>query len=171
MIAPNEDYDSKLQEITSADNDILMETMRENGQLQDKPKVGMFWYNPERNILVGVHSAHASELSFNAKGRKTMQVLHHKVWPDVREDAIAIGSNDKIWGEEDYTQVPRGRIFQIETSDPSTEYFEVLVGSWINEYPQAVELIVKRFNLAHSDFQFIHSEHWDIGKGTSEFLI
>ena len=161
----------KVQKIASADNEILMETMRENGRLQENPQVGMFWYNPARNRLVGVYSAYASELSFNAKGRKTMQVLHHKVWQDVREDAIENGSIDKIWEEEDYTQVPRGRIFQIEVPNSNAEYFEVLVGSWIKEYPQAVDLILKRFNLEHSDYQFIHSEHWDVGRGTSEFLI
>ena len=161
----------KVQKISTADNEILMETMRENGRSLDNPQVGMFWYNPQRNRLVGVYSAYASELSFNAKGRKTMQVLHHKVWPDVREDAIANGSNDKIWREEDYTQVPRGRIFQIEVPGSDAEYFEILVGSWINEYPQAADLIIKRFNLELSDFQFIHSEHWDVGRGTSELFI
>ena len=133
----------KAQKISEADNEILMETMRENGRFQDNPQVGMFWYSPQRNRLVGVHSAYASELSFNAKGRKTMQVLQHKVWPDVREDAIANGSNDKIWSEEDYTQIPRGRIFQIKVPNSDVEYFEILVGSWINEYPQAANLIVK----------------------------
>jgi hypothetical protein len=157
----------ELKKITEGETELLMETMRANGNSQNNPKVGMFWYNPERNRLAGVHSAYASELPFNAKGRKTMQVLHHTAWPDIREDAIANGSNDAIWREEDYTLVPRGRIFQIQLSDSSEEYFEIHIGSWLNEYPDVPALILKAFNLGQAKCDFIQSEHWDIGRGTS----
>lgn len=167
----DESKGSKLRKITADDNELLMETMRENADYQDAPKVGMFWYNPERNRLVGIRSAYADDLSFNSKGRKTVRDLHHKVWSKVRTDAIADGSSDAIWYEEDYTQVPRGRVFQIEVPDSDAEYFEILVGSWINRYPQAMQLILDEFNLAGTEYQFVHSEHWDEGRGTSEFFV
>jgi len=154
--------------ISNENNEILMDTMRANIDSQERPKVGMFWYNPERNRLIGIRSAFAHDLSFNAKGRKTVSDLHAKVWDDVREDAVANGSADIIWQEEDYTQVPRGRVFQIQVPDSAAEYFEVLVGSWINDFPDAIQSIIKAFNLNEADYQFIRSEHWDIGRGTSE---
>jgi len=156
---------------TSEQCEVLYDTMRANVSMQKRPKVGMFWFNPQRNRLVGVHSAFAHDLSFNSKGRKTVSDLHHTAWEGVREDAVANGSADDIWQEADYTQVPRGRVFQIQVPDSDAEYFEVLLGKWIHEYPDAKQLIVKAFNLEQSEFAFIYSQHWDIGHGTSEFFI
>ena len=155
--------------ISSDDNDILMEAMRDTVDTQDEPKVGIFWYNPERNRLIGVSSVYASDLSYNAKGRKTLHTLHHTAWPKLRENAILDGSKDTIWKEEDYTQVPRGRVFQIDRM--GTASFEVLVGSWIHEYPQAARLIIDEFNLKEGEFDFVESEHWNVGRGTSEIFI
>ena len=149
----------------------LMATMRDGAGSQDSPKVGIFWYNPERNRLVGVRSAYAKELAFNPRGRKTLTVLHHTEWPSVREDAIANGSTDEIWTEEDYTQVPRGRVFQTALPGSDAEYFEVLVGSWLRQYPQAGELIRDQFNLRHADHDIIEDGHWDIGRGLSEIFM
>jgi len=157
--------------ITAAQNEILMDTMRDAVDSQDGPKVGMFWYNPARNVLIGVHSAFACELPFNNKGRKTLRVLHHTAWPAVRKAAIAIGSTDSLWNEEDYTQVPRGRVFQIVVPRSDVPYFEILVGSWADEYPQALQLIIDEFNLKGADFDFVHSRHWDVGQGTSEIFV
>ena len=155
--------------ISSDDNDILMEAMRDTIDTQDEPKVGIFWYNPERNRLVGVSSVYAADLSYNAKGRKTLRTLRHTAWLKIRKNAILDDSNDKIWLEEDYTQVPRGRVFQIDRT--GTASFEVLVGSWIHEYPQAAQLIVDEFNLKEDEFYFVESEHWNVGRGTSEIFI
>ena len=157
--------------IPAAQNELLMDTMRDSVDAQDGPKVGMFWYNPARNVLVGVHSAYACELPFNEKGRKTLKVLHHTAWPGVRKAAVAIGSTDDIWQEEDYTQVPRGRVFQIQAPGRRAGYFDILVGGWADDCPQALELIVDEFNLKGAEYYFIHSEHWDIGRGTSELFI
>jgi len=160
-----------LSAISAMENEILMETMRNHVDAQQGPKVGMFWYNPKRNVLVGVHSAYACELPFNDKGRKTVQVLHHTAWPGVRKAATAIGSTDSIWDEEDYTLVPHGRVFEIEAPGSSSQYFDILAGSWMEDYPEAMQLILDEFNLHDVKFAFIHSEHWDIGRGTSEIFI
>jgi hypothetical protein len=97
--------------------------------------------------------------------------LHHLEWAKVREEALLNGSTDVIYTHEDYTLVPRGRVFSVAVPNSDIEFFEVLVGSWHKDYPQALELIMKEFNLENTQFQFIHSEHWDIGRGTSELFI
>ncbi|MCL1881081.1 MAG: hypothetical protein FWF76_02770 [Oscillospiraceae bacterium] len=167
----NQNNIEKIKTSTNEECEILFETMRENIKAQNKPKIGMFWYNPERKRLVGVRSTFAHDLSFNSKGRKTVSDLHHTVWNDVREEALANGSPDAIWNEEDYTQVPRGRIFQIKVPDSDAEYFEILVGKWIHDHPEVTRLILKSFNLDETDHAFIYSQHWDIGHGTSELFI
>jgi len=165
------DSSNSIRNSLDEESEILFDTMRDNLDSQTRPKVGMFWFNPERNRLVGVRSAFAHDLAFNSKGRKTVSDLHHTVWDDVREEALDNGSSDKIWGETDYTQVPRGRVFQIKVQDSGVEYFEILLGKWIHDYPQAAKLILKKFNLEGAEHEFIYSQHWDIGHGTSEFFI
>jgi hypothetical protein len=159
-----------LLSIGAMENETLMQTMRATVHAQHDPKVGMFWYNPARDVLVGVHSVFAAELPFNARGRKTMQVLHHTAWPGVCKAAKAIGSSDAIWDEEDYTLVPRGRVFEIAVSGDAP-YFEVLVGSWAEDYPHVLAMIAEEFNLLNTKHDFIHSRHWDIGRGTSEIFV
>ena len=154
---------------TLAEHHEFMETMREGMVPENSAEVGLFWYNPERNRLVGVYSYPAMALPFNEKGRKTLRKYHHLEWPSVREEALDNGAQDTIWQEEDYTQVPRGRVFEVQYGDEP--YFEVMVGQWINEYPSAKALILKRFKLDKNYTEFIYSPHWDIGHGTSEFLI
>ena len=145
-----------IKKTTSEEHEILMQSMRDNREMQNGPKVGMFWYNPERNRLVGVRSMFASELRFNEKGRKSVKIWHHTTWPEVREEALALGSTDAIWQEEDYTMVPRGRVFQLEVPNSDAEYYEIYVGSWIYKYPDAKQLIVTAFNLENSDYTFTH---------------
>lgn len=55
---------------------------------------------------------------------------------------------------------PRGRIFY----NPETDVFTIAVGSWIEQYPQAVELIVDEFNLRQSRYEVKTAHHWDIGQ-------
>ena len=48
--------------------------------------------------------------------------------------------------------------------DPDTEVFTIAVGSWIGQYPQAVELIVDEFNLRQTQYEVKSARHWDIGQ-------
>ena len=159
----------KIKNTTAADYQDMMDTMREGMVPENSPEVGFFWYNPERDRLVGVTRYPAVGLPFNEKRRKTVRKYHHLEWPVVREDAIANGSNDAIWQEEDYTQVPRGRVFEVQCE--GAPYFEIMVGAWINEYPSAKRLVLDAFHLRGTDYDFVISVHWGIGHGTSEFLI
>lgn len=41
---------------------------------------------------------------------------------------------------------------------------EPQVGSWIEQYPQAVSLIVEEFNLGGTTYEVKTAHHWDIGQ-------
>ena len=66
-----------------------------------------------------------------------------------------------MW-QGDYTQVPRGRVFQYPSGD-----MVVVVGSWIDEYPALCQLIRIEFDLP-DDAVFMVGEHWELGHGWSE---
>lgn len=150
-------------EYNSSDNiNALKELMAENIQHQDDSEVGIFWYDPENDELFGVKSADVNDVPFyksnlfNSKEVKTCRPLHYKVW----EKEYYRGKDKRFRG--DYTLVPRGRVFFIKD-----EGFVVVVGDWINEYPQAKPLILEEFNLPENT-EFMVDIHWSLGHGWSD---
>lgn len=148
----------------SNDNDIntLKELMSENVAYQDDAEVGIFWYDPEADELFGVKSADVNDVPyyksnlFEGREVKTCRPLHYKVW----EREHYRGKDHRFSG--DYTLVPRGRVFFVKDIG-----FIVVVGDWINDYPEAKSLILSEFNLPGST-EFRVDEHWAIGHGWSD---
>jgi len=135
--------------------------MADNFGAQEFPKVGFFWFDVAENELFGVVTTLAKDIPFNMRGKKTVGMLHKNYWYKESKRAAASGRPSRFTG--DYTLIPRGRIFEIEGKG-----FEVLTGSWIDEYPLAKDLIVEEFDLQDVHVEFVHDEHWDIGHGWSE---
>ncbi|MCL2514012.1 MAG: hypothetical protein FWF08_08930 [Oscillospiraceae bacterium] len=149
------------QIISTEEYDILMQSMRDNFDIQDEPKVGIFWYDPKRDELFGVYKMGISETDFNHQGRKTISTLHRKIWETEQRKANAAGKADTVW-QGDYTDMPRGRVFQY----PSGE-MAVMVGSWIDEYTNLCRMIMIEFDLPENTV-FMVGKHWEIGHGWSE---
>ena len=59
-----------------------------------------------------------------------------------------------------YEMTPRGRIFY----NPETDVFTIAVGSWIEQYPQAIALVVEEFNLQGTAYVVKTAHHWDVGQ-------
>jgi len=142
-----------------ADAEELKEMLRDFEDLQGTSLVGKFFYNQQRNRLIGVKNLYASEVSYKADeniATKAIRITYQEAWQEARTDAIEAGYTDKIWNEEDYLQVPCGEVVQIKEFNSSDEYFEVWIeGAWINSHPEAEALIARRFNLEGTDFNFI----------------
>lgn len=155
---------SSMQEHNDAIN--LMKGFMDNG----KPKVGIFWYNYNDNILFGVEKGDA-ELYTNQGNQITYPKLHKTYWQKQHFRAVKKGDTGSIfYKEHNYTLIPRGRIFLED------DIFYVNVGSWINgqingqnciDKDKLRELIIDEFNLP-DDFVFRIDYHWDIGHGWSE---
>lgn len=136
----------------------------------EKPKLGIFWYDYKNNVLFGVEKGDA-ELYANQGKVSTYPKLHKTYWQKQHHRARQKNLiNSIFYKEHNYTLIPRGRIFL----DNGTFY--VNVGSWINGEINGVkcidkeklrELIVDEFNLPE-DFIFRQDRHWDIGHGWSE---
>ena len=142
----------------------MLELMKSNDELKDEPFVGSFWYDPIKDELFGIYSVLASDTPFvtsklfNTKVR-TGRKLHKDIWRKEqfkKKDARFNG---------DHTLMPRGRVFQLEDGS-----FKVMVGDWIDDYPQCKEEIIYEFQLP-DDVEFIKDEHWNIGKGFSDEFI
>lgn len=143
------------------DVNALKELMAANISRQEDPKVGIFWYDPEEQGLFGVRSADVEDVQFYHsnlfnKEVKTCRPLHYKVW----EKEFFRKKDKRFFG--DYTLVPRGRIFYVKD-----EGFVVVVGSWIDDYPEAKDEILYEFDLPE-DTVFHKDIHWSLGHGWSD---
>ncbi|MBO4741960.1 MAG: hypothetical protein J5605_10045, partial [Bacteroidales bacterium] len=92
-------------------------------------------------------------------GSITISDMHEDVWKkEYRRQKYKNGGVGPFIGA--YEMVPRGHIFY----NPNTEVFTIAVGSWIEQYPQAVPLIVEEFNLGETKYEVRTAQHWDIGQ-------
>lgn len=135
-----------------------------------KPQVGIFWLDYAHNSLFGVQKDDA-EKYVEERGAGTLHKLHRTYWHKQHHRAVAKGDTNSIFYiENNYTLIPRGRVFVRPDGTPF-----VAVGHWINgevngrnvvDSQIVRELIADEFNLP-DDFEFVIDEHWDIGHGWS----
>jgi hypothetical protein len=110
--------------------------------------------------LFGISKIEASELQFNYNGLKTIKTLHKSWWQKQKNKAITTGKDLGIL-IKDYTQIPRGRIFQRKDG-----VFQLMCGSWIDDH--IIGLVKEEFDLKNIQFEITIDEHWEIGHGWSE---
>jgi len=138
----------------------VMAQMSANRGKDSEPKVGIFWYNRARNELFGVVSHRISDYSkANAsEGRITCSEMHEDIWKrEYRKRKYHGDDMGPYIGA--YQDKPRGRVFyRVET-----DTFEVAVGNWIKEYPQAYDLVLNEFDLPPDKTEAKYAIHWDIG--------
>lgn len=138
----------------------IMEANRGKG---NEPMVGIFWYSPGRNELFGVRSHRVSDY-LHANSRTEFRSIscsemHEDVWKkEYHRQRYKNGNIGPYVGA--YEMTPRGRIFY----NPETKVFTIAVGSWIEQYPQAVPIIVNEFNLNGTEYVVKTAQHWDIGQ-------
>jgi len=150
----------KTEEMSKTERLNVMQTMKDNEKFQDEPKVGIFWYSPEKDELFGVTKIEVSELQFNDKGLKTTKTLHKDWWRKQTYRAQAKNDLTSIY-LTDYTQTPRGRVFQTKEN-----VFQVMCGQWITDHIK--EIIMEEFDLQNQDVRIMVDTHWEIGHGWSE---
>ena len=149
-----------MQAFTEDEYAAVMSQMAANRGKDSEPKVGLFWYNRSKNELFGVVSHKISDYTqANASdGRITCSEMHEDVWKrEFRKQKYHGDGSGPYIGA--YQDKPRGRIFYNLKSDT----YEVAVGKWLEEYPQAYELILEEFNLPKEKTSAKYAVHWDIG--------
>ena len=148
------------EEMSEQERNAVMKTMFDSFDLQDEPKVGIFWYDENSDELFGVSKIEASELELNVNGLKTIKTLHKSWWQKQKNRALSKGKDPGIF-TKDYTQIKRGRIFQTKEG-----VFQLMCGSWISEH--IVDLVKDEFDLQNAKFEIKVDSHWEIGHGWSE---
>jgi hypothetical protein len=152
--------EGKVREMSEEERKNIINSMSDNFTSQDDPKVGIFWYLPEKDELFGVSKVNAQELQFNSNGIKTISVLHKSWWQKQKNRLISKKKDPGIF-IKDYTDIPRGRVFQRKEGT-----FQLMCGSWITD--DIVEMVKEEFDLQNVPFERIIDEHWEIGHGWSE---
>lgn len=150
----------KLGEFSEDEYASVMGLMAANRGKDSEPKVGIFWYNRANNTLFGVVSHRISDYTkANASdGRITCSEMHEDIWKkEFRKQKYQNNGQGPYVGA--YQDKPRGRVFY----NINTDTFEVAVGKWLEEYPQAYQLVLDEFDLPADKTQPKYAVHWDIG--------
>lgn len=156
---------SSIGSSTHEEHEAYIDAMRQNVGYKPEPEVGIFWFNPEENDIFGIAKDPISNVGFTANGVRTGKVLHRDYWLKLRNKDVIRGKSDGIFFQK-YTKVPRGRVFQLRDGT-----FQINVGSWINSTDRELlmKLIINEFNLDGEKVKIQEDEHWDIGRGDSDF--
>ncbi|MBO7648915.1 MAG: hypothetical protein J6S48_06140 [Bacteroidales bacterium] len=154
---------SSVQPFSDEELEEAMRLMASNRGKDGEPKVGIFWFDPNKNDLFGVRSHRVSDyVKPNARsefGCVSCSEMHEDVWKkEYHKQKYKNGGVGPYTGA--YEMVPRGRIFY----DPRSDEFTIAVGSWIEQYPQAIPLIEEEFNLKDTKHTVKTAWHWDIGQ-------
>lgn len=156
-----EELPSKLKQMSQEDYAQSIRLMEANRGHADDPKVGIFWYNGAWKELFGVVSHPVRDYSkANASdGRITCSEMHEDVWKKEynRQKYHGDGSGPFIGP---YENKPRGRVFYLMDEDR----YVVAVGKWLEEHPEAKDLILEEFDLPADKTTFEYAVHWDIGQ-------
>ncbi|MDR0551343.1 MAG: hypothetical protein LBG72_04925 [Spirochaetaceae bacterium] len=135
--------------------------MMEYAELEEEPKLGIFWYDDKEKRLFGVTKQEACDINFSgSQNLKTVRSLHKTWWNRQRQLLLQGKINDKVY-YRDYTLVPRGMIFQ----DRQGKFF-VMCGSWMND--EILSLVKNEFFLDNVELEVVIDEHWELGHGWSE---
>lgn len=140
----------------------MLDAMSANLDGQDNPKVGIFWYSPMINDVFGVVAVDAAKQALVDKGNMvSCTELHKYVWSKQYNYYKYHGGSKLFVGDYKYT--PRGRIFW----ERSTNNFYIMVGSWFDDYPEALGKIKQAFDLDNEELNVIVKKgiHWEIGMG------
>lgn len=146
----------------TTDEENMMAAMRVNLDKQDNPKVGIFWYQQTGKRLFGVIAVDKDSIKKPnvGGGLITCFELHKDVWKKrFREQKYKNNGVGPYTG--DYKDHARGRVFY----NPNTDVYQIGVGSWINESPEAKDMIIEEFNLQNQKYEFKIIIHWEIGMG------
>ena len=135
--------------------------MAKNRGAGDEPKVGIFWYNATLQQLFGVVTHKRTDyLRPNAGGGLiTCSEMHEDVWKkEFRKQKYHGDGTGPFKGE--YQMKPRGRVFY----SPAEDQYIIAVGSWIDEHPDAIDIIIEEFDLPREKTIVKKASHWDIGQ-------
>ena len=151
-----------IQQVDPSQMQDMMEAMDANLEEQENPKVGIFWYSPRIKDVFGVVAVDA-QVQAQIEHRKAVSCkeLHKYVWKKKYNYYKFHGGSDLYVG--DYKYVPRGRVFYL----PDTDEYDIMVGSWINKHPEAIEKIKIAFDLNDENLNVVVKIgiHWEIGMG------
>ena len=153
--------DVKVGEFSAAQYEEAMNVMAANRGAGDEPKVGIFWYNATLKELFGVVTHKRTDyVKPNAGGGLiTCSEMHEDVWKkEFRKQKYHHGGVGPFKGEYQYK--PRGRVFY----SPASDQYIIAVGSWIDQHPEATELIIEEFDLPREKTILQKASHWDIGQ-------
>lgn len=150
------------RQATVMEHEAAIEAMKAHFDDQENGKVGIFWYDRFTQSLFGVIAIDKDSFAKPnvGGGLISCRELHVNVWKKgYNKQKFKLDGKGPFNG--DYKDTPRGRVF----FNPHKNCFEIKVGNWIKDYPEAIPEIIGEFDLQGYNYEIIIDYHWDIGNG------
>ena len=134
-----------MTQLSDKEHNVQMEDMKSFDE--QMPCVGIFWYDPEDNMLFGVRKKELTPQMVEESRAKGVDVIDYTI-------------SSLLHQPSDIKQRECGRVAW------TIDKFIVLVGKWAEPIQeQLTELLEQEFSLPY--FEFVYDEHWDLGHGWS----
>ena len=139
-----------IRETSEEEHRRTMETMEPFLDIQDNPKVGVFFYDPNLKVLYGVVALLLESLINNQEGLVTVRTSHREIWEKgVRKQ------NEKYDGEGPFKGEYEATLRGFVAYNPSDNMFELHVGEWFEKYTEALNEIIEEFDLSECNIKTI----------------
>lgn len=139
-----------IRDTTEEEHRRTIEAMEPFLEIQDKPKIGIFFYDANLNVLYGVVAVLLESLAKNQGELMTVRTTHHEIWDKgVRKQKEKYNREGPFQGE--YENAFRGYV----AYNPCDDVFELHVGDWFNKYPEALNEIIEEFDLSGCNIKTI----------------
>ena len=150
----------EIRDTTQKEHDESIKLMASFIGQQDNGKVGIFWFDLKSRSLFGIVAIDYKSISesYIQNGVITCNEEHYKVWHKRQETQILKNLKGPYIGE--YKDTPRGRIYY----NFATDTFEIRVGDWIDDNEDAIEEIVREFDLLNYKYLVIKDSQYNLGK-------
>lgn len=139
-----------IRDTTEEEHRQTIETMERFLDIQDKPKIGVFFYDATLNVLYGVVAVLLESLAKNQDELMTVRTTHREIWDKkVRKQQDKLDGEGPFKGE--YEKALRGYV----AFNPSENIFELHIGKWFEKYTEALNEIIEEFDLSRCNIKTI----------------
>lgn len=139
-----------IRDTTEEEHRRAIEMMESFLEIQDNPKVGTFFYDPNGNVLYGVLALLPEGLAKNQDELMTVRTTQREIW-----DKGMLKQQQKYNGEGPFKGEYENTLRGFVAYNLSDNMFELHVGDWFNKYPEALDGIIEEFDLSGCNIKTI----------------
>ena len=131
-----------IRDTTEEEHRRTIEAMEPFLNIQDSPKIGIFFYDANLNVLYGVVTVLLEGLAKNQDGLVAVRTSHREIWEK------GMRKQQKYKGEGPFKGGYENTLRGYVAYNTCGNVFEPHVGKWFEKYPEVLNEIIEEFDLS-----------------------